>query len=75
VIISYREVSGNPELNILRKKVGFRENPFWFHENLTGRTLLEPKGFYLEPKRVLQKVLLWVQPNNPFRFYIAPFSI
>uniref|UniRef100_A0A4W5MXM9 Toll-like receptor 22 n=1 Tax=Hucho hucho TaxID=62062 RepID=A0A4W5MXM9_9TELE len=29
---------------------------------------VEPKLFYLEPKRVLQRVLLWGQPKNPFRF-------
>uniref|UniRef100_A0A673YCN0 Sodium channel protein n=1 Tax=Salmo trutta TaxID=8032 RepID=A0A673YCN0_SALTR len=27
---------------------------------------LESKGFYLEPKSVLQRVLLWGQPKNPF---------
>ena len=26
------------------------------------------KGFYLEPKRVLQRVPLWGQLKNPFRF-------
>ena len=30
------------------------------------------KGFYLEPKRVLQRVILWGQPKIPFRFWIAP---
>ena len=27
-----------------------------------------PIEFYLEPKRVLQRVLLWGQVRNPFRF-------
>jgi hypothetical protein len=30
------------------------------------------KGLYLEPKRVLQRVILWGQPKIPFRFWIAP---
>lgn len=32
------------------------------------------KVFYLESKWVLKRVLLWGQPNNAFRFYIAPYS-
>uniref|UniRef100_A0A8L0DJ32 Uncharacterized protein n=1 Tax=Oncorhynchus mykiss TaxID=8022 RepID=A0A8L0DJ32_ONCMY len=28
----------------------------------------ETKGVYLQPRRVPQKVLLWGQPKNPFRF-------
>ena len=36
---------------------------------------LEPKWLYIEPKKVLQRVLLWGQPKNPFRFQIAPFFL
>jgi hypothetical protein len=32
-----------------------------------------PVGFYLEPERVLQMVLLWGQIKKPFRFWITPF--
>ena len=56
---------------------GSRENPFWFqvepsvervlHETQKG-SILEPKGFYLEPKIVVKRVLLWGQPKNPLRF-------
>jgi hypothetical protein len=31
---------------------------------------LNPKGFYLEQKRVIQRVLPWGQQNKPFRFHI-----
>ena len=37
---------------------------------------MDSKGFYLEPKRVLQRVLLWRQPKNTFKvLVIATFFL
>ena len=48
---------------------GSRQKSFWFHEKPSVEW--SPKEFYLGPERIL----LWRQWNNPFRWQIAPFYL
>jgi hypothetical protein len=75
-------LQGNSSLGHTLLEKGFQkgslgiaiEEAFWVpcRTLFTEGSTLNPKGFYLEPKRVLQRVLLSGQPKrqprNPFRF-------